>query len=332
LEKRWQRVCVFLPAGLGDVIKSSFWLREVKRQAQTVDLIAAGSNQTEELAVKVLGVADKVIQLSFTEFTVRGYLSYASRFFLRDMRRIRAYEYDLLLIPLANPLARFISPFVRAKLKHINFSPNDDVREEYARMADLGVHVSDPEPFHTSALHSERFLTVFSSEKTNIVVSPFCANSPGSPRDWRGFPALMERLMKEGYNLILVGNGELDSPLEGIHDLRWKTSISDLAWLIREADGVISIDSFPFHLAYALGTPVVGIFGPIPGSKRIPPVIDPGDVRTLHRVPAAIPEGDRHTIRRRVDPRNNVYTQGITVDEVISSLEALLKVPQGRNT
>ncbi len=50
-------------------------------------------------------------------------------------------------------------------------------------------------------------------------------------------------------------------PQEGLLDFSGKTSLRELAMLLRDADVVVSNDSGPMHLANAVGTPLVTFFG-----------------------------------------------------------------------
>lgn len=49
---------------------------------------------------------------------------------------------------------------------------------------------------------------------------------------------------------------------EGAHDWCGKTSMIELGGLIRELDVLVTVDSGPMHIAAAVGTPTVAIFGP----------------------------------------------------------------------
>jgi heptosyltransferase-1 len=48
------------------------------------------------------------------------------------------------------------------------------------------------------------------------------------------------------------------------------TSIPQLAGLLSHAAVVVSGDTGPLHLALALGTPAVGLFGPVPAERNGP--------------------------------------------------------------
>jgi len=95
------------------------------------------------------------------------------------------------------------------------------------------------------------------------------------------FADLIGRLARtEGAKVLVVGGrGEeaerdllrtlLDAGVS-IADFVGKTSLKETAALIRECDLFISNDSGPMHIASAVGTPVVGIFGPTNPEKNRP--------------------------------------------------------------
>jgi heptosyltransferase I len=53
-------------------------------------------------------------------------------------------------------------------------------------------------------------------------------------------------------------------------DLSGKTSLLDLAYLYRQALTVVTTDSGPMHLAAAVGTPVIALFGPTDPARTGP--------------------------------------------------------------
>ncbi len=50
-----------------------------------------------------------------------------------------------------------------------------------------------------------------------------------------------------------------------------KTTISRLAALVKRCDALLSSDSAPMHVAAAVGTPFVGLFGPTDPARHVPP-------------------------------------------------------------
>jgi 3-deoxy-D-manno-octulosonic-acid transferase/heptosyltransferase-1 len=83
------------------------------------------------------------------------------------------------------------------------------------------------------------------------------------------FAALADRIHEElGIGIVLTGSQSM--PLEricrmmrtGAVNLGGRTTLRELACLYRGANLLITTDSGPMHLAAAVGTPVVALFGP----------------------------------------------------------------------
>ena len=104
---------------------------------------------------------------------------------------------------------------------------------------------------------------------------PFVAVAPGAASDLKRWPLerfsrIIRRLQKEfDAGVILVGGDadrELVAPLRenipGIVDLTGNTSLTELAAVIKRSMLLLTNDSGPMHIAAAVGTPVVAIFGP----------------------------------------------------------------------
>jgi 3-deoxy-D-manno-octulosonic-acid transferase/heptosyltransferase-1 len=103
---------------------------------------------------------------------------------------------------------------------------------------------------------------------------PFVAVSPHAlweTKLWsdQKFAQLSERIIRE-LNMPVVFTGSEEKSIEGIQsfmtlpsvDLSGRTTLRDLACLFREASVLVTTDSGPMHLAAAMETPVVALFGP----------------------------------------------------------------------
>lgn len=114
--------------------------------------------------------------------------------------------------------------------------------------------------------------------QTIVAIAPGARNIT---KRWEkeGYKQLIARLIKE-YNikLIIVGANE-DKGLaqELISQIRptpfnacGKTAIGELAYLLTKCRLLVSNDSAPMHLAWAVNTPVVAIFGPTNHKKYAP--------------------------------------------------------------
>ena len=104
------------------------------------------------------------------------------------------------------------------------------------------------------------------------VVSVACG-SRSHTKQWtkEGFLSVSSRLVKElNVKVVLVGDqqdsslcGEIASNVgPGLIDLCGKTSLKQLAAVLKKSSLLITNDSAPMHIAWAVQTPVVAIFGP----------------------------------------------------------------------
>lgn len=88
---------------------------------------------------------------------------------------------------------------------------------------------------------------------------------PG-PTTWRGknwqmerFKALIAELIQAGWKIVIVGKG---SPgFEHTINLAEQTTVHQLAAVLHNCRCFVGVDSFPLHIAQAMGIPVVGLFG-----------------------------------------------------------------------
>jgi ADP-heptose:LPS heptosyltransferase len=98
---------------------------------------------------------------------------------------------------------------------------------------------------------------------------------------WPGeaFGRVAQGLIKRGYAVAVTGSsGERDLTRRisglaaGAMDLGGRTNLSALIALVARADIVVSNDTGPAHIAYALRTPSVTLFGPSTDTERWGPL------------------------------------------------------------
>lgn len=166
----------------------------------------------------------------------------------------------------------------------------------------------------------------------NGTARPVIAFAPGSAlpnKRWNGFAALA-RLLVDEFDLAIVGGEDdreaarqiaLESGTERVTDAAGKLSLLASAELISRSAVLVTNDSSPQHLASAMGTPTVTIFGPTvpelgfgplaPGSRTV------GNHRIGQDVGEPVPLGQR----RRMSE--------ITPDEVANMVRSVISREPG---
>lgn len=122
-----------------------------------------------------------------------------------------------------------------------------------------------------------RNITNLLQERRLDIVRPFVAMNPVALWDtklWRpdSFALLADRIVGElGLPVVITGSDQERPYIAAIRqqtkaapilDLSGRTTLKDLACLYHRAALVVTTDSGPMHIAAAVGTPVVALFGP----------------------------------------------------------------------
>lgn len=101
-----------------------------------------------------------------------------------------------------------------------------------------------------------------------IIIHPGRTNWAG--RDWphENFVKLSKMLIEAGEKVVCIGKyaeGEIPCTM----DIRGKTTIAQMAWVMKRAKLFIGIDSFPMHVAQVANIPAVAFFGCVKPELRI---------------------------------------------------------------
>ena len=164
--------------------------------------------------------------------------------------------------------------------------PEDMDRHSVDRYLDfarhLGVHVQAPEFLIPISRDNEKRIRELLEANGIGPNDPFIAVSPQALWDtklWsdQKFAQLSERIMRE-LSLPVILTGQDEESTQGLQsfmtlpavDLAGRTTLRDLACLYRQASLVVTTDSGPMHLAAAVGTPVVALFGPTDPARTGP--------------------------------------------------------------
>lgn len=269
----------------------------------------------------------------------RGFRAY------RDFRRdVGDRTFDLVIVPhpyfKAAAVARLLPAPIRlgydrarskdlgwlAVNRHIPANPPAHVQDQYLEFVRyLGVPVVREWDFHFTPDEREAQAHWLAGGDDRPILA-VATRTSRREKDWildRYARVLDVAAETYGFRTVLVGGrsrGELDDAerlrrlcrvppaVELRYDLR------ELAWLLEASDAMLSPDTGPLHMAVALGTPVIGLYG----------FTDPRRVGPYDRYEDLLV--DRYGERR--DPRPSRETrpgnmEAITEEDVIGKLEVL---------
>ncbi|MBU2540605.1 MAG: GT4 family glycosyltransferase PelF [Candidatus Omnitrophica bacterium] len=138
----------------------------------------------------------------------------------------------------------------------------------------------------------------------------------------RSVSAFIDELAKENIRVILMGSDSEKARAEAILaqskssaiNLCAKTSLLQLAALIKRCSAILTYDSLAMHMASAVGVPFVGLFGPTDPARHLPPT---KKYITVRKDMSCSP-----CYRR--DCKNNRCMMEITPKEVVSAVKSLI--------
>lgn len=145
------------------------------------------------------------------------------------------------------------------------------------------------------------------------------------PTTWNGKNWPMERwaelISRMACPVVLVGH-HTSQRFDVTVDLRGKTNVHTLAAVLKRCSSLITLDSFPLHVAQAVGTPVVGLFG----------ITSPQFILTdgsRHRAVCSDPKIKSTGLRHRTRGQTMVHDEygcmnSITVDDVYRAYSELV--------
>jgi lipopolysaccharide heptosyltransferase II len=177
-----------------------------------------------------------------------------------------------------------------------------------------------------------------SSTRTRVAVFAGGGSNPGMELTAKRWPLeryreIVRRLVQIlGVQVLLIGGREdgvlnekllegLDAPTGSVINLAGQTSFGQTAAQIEACALFIGNDSSPMHLAAAVGTPVIAIFGPTSPTEYGPyPLSDPKHIAIWHH-----PTGQPCFFLGKMQScANCTCMQAVTVDEVWNAVTRLI--------
>jgi heptosyltransferase III len=315
------RVLIVHLRQFGDVLLTSPMFSALKKHAPHVEVDALVYDHTAEMLTLHPAIAEvhRVMRR-------RKDLPFAARFGaeLRLQRRLRARRYDMLINVAAHPSAFWLQWLLRPRYSvapqkggrydrlwsknftHVfKYAPNrrrHQIELNLDALRIVGVFPGEDEralvlvPGEDAERSVKSRLNAAGLSPGGFVI----VHAPSNLR-YKCMPPertarLIEQLVREGERVVLTGSSsEFDVALmravraacsAAAVDFSGQLSMKELAALTRQAKLVIAVDSAPMHIAAAMQTPVVGIFGPSIEAMWGP-----------WRVPHRVVSSDRHPCR-----------------------------------
>jgi len=329
-----KKILFMIPTGLGDFIKSLGIFSSIKKQYPTAILDIAIVNDGVNTLKNFVSYIDDIITLNIKKFTFFDYFLYFLFKGWKDIKKINSKKHDLVICLTLNPLRRYLLTFIKAKNKIVFPITGTDVIKEYNFISNLEIKIIQQQISLFDKLDdSERVVPLLPllHNKKNIIINMFCADSPNSVRDWQKWGELIEKIADK-FNIILIGKADFNYKkyykldYSKVVDLINKIDLKSLVFLFRKSDLVITVDSFPFHLAYAVGAPVVGLFGPVDPETRIPPSVSRKNIYYLYNNKyneVKLMVGNK--LKKELKRNRNVYMDNIDVEDVVGKINDIFK-------
>lgn len=205
---------------------------------------------------------------------------------LRLVNRLRHDKYDLVVDLRQTGFSAFLGARYRSSIFHYLPRSLTHMRDKHLwKLKTLGFDVNEVKGpsvgfNEDDARQVTQLLNKWQIKEGQDIV----AIAPGArnmTKRWEkeGYRQLAERLLKEcKVKVIMVGDAQdkllVSEVIAEIRPRPWsacgKTTLGQLAYLLTKCRLLVSNDSAPMHLAWAVNTPVVAIFGPTDHKKYAP--------------------------------------------------------------
>lgn len=273
-----KKVLFFKPGAIGDFLQALPALKALKKKFPAAQVTVMVSPGLDSL---ILGtpVADRVQVFDKSKLKKR------LKDFIDFIAQVRREHYDLFVDMQASSLRSFLvrrlsgAPTVLVYKKQKKWTERRLHAAENFMEALLPLGITDPVheidlPLTVDAREAAgKFLTRHGIDRAKPLIALNCSVGAARPaRNWLPdrFAALADRLIGElGATVIFVGGGEdrelvrtvMTAMKEKAVSAAGELSISHSAALLARCACLVSSDTGPLHLATAVGTPVVGLYG-----------------------------------------------------------------------
>lgn len=284
----YKRIIMSRFGGLGDMVMLTPLLRGIKTLYPNVTLTVVGNDNAKQM-MEACPFVDEYFTYDKswkdTWFLIRKLWRSDAVFLLDTLYRI-SVVYDLACIKIRVGLPHKRKHFLTKSLsieKWMNHA-YEPVVYAYLLKKGLGIDITTlphwdtlyfPEASDTEKKH---VLKLLGSHKENgyIVCS---LETGGYAKDWpiEHWIELFKKLKDYKKHVVIIGvksekYNDIQFP-DNVLDLRGKSNLLETGFIIEQADLIINGCSFPVHVANAMNTPVIGLYGSQPDYRGRPQCI-----------------------------------------------------------
>lgn len=320
LEGRVRKILCILPAGIGDTIMVAPAITALKERFPDASLVVLGHhNRGVDKICRLMPAVDKTIDIGFENYHWATVIGFMLNRFWKLLFKLRKRKFDLTVVFMPNIIRRILLAGLGCKF-YIYGNSIDDYPGTLAfnLLRLLGIEGRSRQGvFEVPELQNAGKILPCDLERPIICVHPFCGMEW---RQWNKFGLLQERLTEMRSSIVVVGRKKDYVPTGPGHNLVNKLSIAELFWVIKQSDVLITADSGPMHIGFAVGTPTVALFGPVKPVLRVPPY-EKEKHKILYKPSIESETVKRVTQRKELD---NASMQKISVTEVMEATKAIL--------
>ncbi len=274
-----KRVLFFKPGAIGDLLHTLPALKALKQKFPAAHVTVVLSPELESL-IQGTPIADSILVFDKSKFkkSLKDFIGFGLR--------LREGKYDLfvdLQPSVRSRLLRWMSGAGRTLVYHKQKNVRPGSRRLHAAqnfmdtLKPLGITTSVQGielPVASGAARSiDRFLSDHAFDGSKPLVALNCSVGSARPaRNWfpERFATLADQLIKDlGVTVVFVGGREdrelvrsvLNAMKEKAFSAAGELTIAESAALLSRCRCLVSSDTGPLHLATAVQTPVIGLFG-----------------------------------------------------------------------
>jgi len=267
---------------LGDFLMNVPVIHRLRENFPEAEITVVCHPQNRELA-GIHAYVDRVIPISLENLN-------SIRKWVRFYRQLRSHRFDCVVLTQPHKYFHLLAYLLGIPLRIgfrrkwgflLNVTQADQKGRSEKHEIDYNLALLDPicpQPWSkeidfgwNAAVRQSEILNRFSLRKDQQRIV-FHVTTSNDEKRWplERFRAVIGKLLEDGrFQVVLVGGESsdevkrvihFDSPAGSFVDLAGKTSLLELAALLKQAHCVVSLDSGPYHLAWMQKVPVVGIF------------------------------------------------------------------------